>query len=278
MALLPSSRRKGLGALLDGNSRVDTYGLPTMRLTHTGADRARECLDLERHIPRVDGKPRILDQGATSSCVAHAFVAGIHITEHKRGLPYASCSRLYPYYNSRREHLILGTAVWDSGTYLRTCAVALRKFGTPDERFWQWGQSGLRVNKRPSWNAMRHAHARRGGKYVRIYETGEERTRAMRQAIMAGHPVAFGTPVSDDFLSASGSSYVLKPTVQSLAGNHAMLAIGWQTDSRGEVWFRVLNSWGSRWRDGGMCWMSADYMRWHKTTDLHIIYEWERVQ
>jgi hypothetical protein len=55
-----------------------------------------------------------------------------------------------------------------------------------------------------------------------------------------------------------------------------MLIIGYKRTAFG-VMFRVLNSWSRWWRDGGLCWLTADYIRWMHTTDLHIIYGWKRL-
>lgn len=229
----------------------------------------------ERDIPRVGDSAYVLDQGNTSSCVANAFVQALHMAEARAGLPFQEVSRLYPYYNARREH---GGHWFDKGTYLRTCAGALRKFGAPRESFWPWSTRFTRVNRRPSWNAMRMAHPRRNGEYVAIYETGADRTRVIQLALLAGHDVAFGTRLPESFLPSVGNARVEKPSATDpIAGNHAMLIIGWQTFG-GRLFFRVVNSWGRNWRDGGLCWMSAEYIEWEHTRDLHIVNGWTRLQ
>lgn len=279
MALLPSSRRKGLGLKFEDEAKRplpghEAFGLDYMGLTLAAAI-PDTYLDHETDIPVVDGKRFIYDQGATSSCVANAFMHGVILRERREGHEFDAPSRLYPYYNARRES---GRPVWDSGTYLRACAHGLRVHGTCSEQFWKWSQLGTKVNRRPNWNAMRHAHPRRGGRYVRIYEAGTERIQAVQQAILAGHDVAFGTRLGVSFLSSAGDVMVdVPPATEKVAGNHAMLIIGWQT-FEGRVYFRVLNSWGRGWRDGGLCWMSAEYIGWSRTNDLHIIYGWERIR
>jgi len=42
-------------------------------------------------------------------------------------------------------------------------------------------------------------------------------------------------------------------------------------------WFRVLNSWSSRWRDGGLCWLHESIVTSPETDDLHIIHGWNRI-
>ena len=273
MALLPSSRRKGLGLKFEDPDKVTTFGLETMKLGRGAVPPT--FIDHEDDIPMVDGKRVIQDQGATSSCVGQTFVAALHLRESRSELEFDPISVLYPYYNSRREDDRL---VWDSGTYLSSLAHALRVHGACSEKHWTWSQMGTKVNRRPNWQAMRHAHPRRGGKYVRIYENGDERLRAIQLAVLAGHDVAFGSRLGSSFLGSSGPIMVdVPPATEKIAGNHAMLIIGWQTFS-GRLYFRVLNSWGPGWRDGGLCWMSAGYIGWSQTRDLHVVYGWERIQ
>jgi hypothetical protein len=271
MAFISSSTRKGLGLKFE-QGRPATFGLERMRLTGEAAP--KEFLEHEDHIPFVNGRRIIQDQGATSTCVGQTFVAALHMAEMRQGLEFDPVSVLYPYYNSRRDH---GGHLTDNGTYLHTLAHALRVQGACSEQYWKWSQLGLKVNRRPNWNAMRFAHPRRGGKYVRIYEAGEQRIDAIQQAILGGHNVAFGTRVGVSFLPARGADFIdALPITEKIAGNHAMLIIGWKTFGDA-LYFRVLNSWGSNWRNDGRCWMSADYLTQSYTNDLHVIYGWRRL-
>jgi len=275
MALLPSSTKKGTGFLLDTDQSRTTFGVD--RLGLVSSDLPIDNVELEGFIPRDEnGRLIILDQQNTNSCVAHAFSAGIHICEARAGLSYVPVSRRAIYYNSRREHDAQNV---DGGTYLRTCAHALRTQGAPDEKYWEWAQIGVLLNKRPDWNAMRYAHPRRGGEYFRIYETGQQRGLAIRAAIQAGYPVSFGTNLVASFGDMKGSYQIEKPSaLEKIWGGHAMLIIGWTTGSDGRVWFRVLNSWGREWRDLGLCWMSSDYIEWGSSDDFHIIRGWDRIR
>jgi len=240
-----------------------------------GAPDMLRTFSLEDSIPREHGEKVILNQGATSSCVAHAFVAGIHIAETRAGLPYVPCSRLFAYYNARRE-MKEQRFVLDNGTYLRTCAAALAHFGVPDEGHWPFSEFTLIVNKRPSFDAMRWAHPRAGGNYVKIYPPGDMRLDAIKSALHAGHPVAFGTLVTQSFLSNKGPARIKELDTSALAGGHAMLIIGWEV-VEGETWFRVLNSWGPKWRDGGLCWFHQDLIAAASADDFHVIYGWNRI-
>lgn len=270
MAIIPT-RAKGLGLKFEQGDPT-TFGLERLGLHLYAAP--QEFYEHELAMPVVDGERFQFDQGMTSTCVSNSFLHGIILKEAREGLPFDEPSRLFPYWFSRKEH---GGQWFDGGTYLRTCAQALRNFGCPSEQHWKWGQFAWRVNRRPDWKAQRRARPRRGGKYVRIYETGPERTQAIQQALLNGHDVAFGTRLGVSFLPSQGPALIdIPPSTEKVAGNHAMLIIGW-AHFGGKLYFRVLNSWGADWRDGGLCWMSANYIEWVYTQDLHIIHGWERL-
>jgi len=272
MALFPT-RAKRFGLKFEAAGLADTHGLDHLALASNAIPES--FLEHEDDIPVINGRRFVFDQQATSSCVMNTFGHAIILLESRVGLEFDEPSRLYGYYNARREHR---SHLFDTGTYLRTCAHGLRVHGVCSERFWKWSQFSTKVNRRPNWNAMRHAHPRRGGKYVRIYETGDDRINAVQQAILSGHDVGFGTRVGASFTASSGAIWAdVPPATEKIAGNHAMLIIGWKTFDK-RLYFRVLNSWGDDWRDGGLIWMSAEYIAWRRTQDLHIIYGWDRLQ
>lgn len=276
MALILSKTRKGRGLKFETGVPKTTFGLSTLKLNSLGAP--LDFLQHELEWPIVKGERFLFDQEATNSCVLNATLHGVILKEHREnlrreGLPFEEPSRLYGYYNARRE---TGDHLIDGGTYIYAAGVALRKHGCCPERDWTWSQMFTKVNRRPNWNATRHAHPRRGGKYVRIFETGSERTRAIQTAILNGHDVVFGTLLGKDF-QGDGAEVIERPSsTDQTFGAHAMLIIGWRTIA-GRLWFRVVNSWGDRWGDHGLCWLSEEYIKWDFTQDLHVIYGWERL-
>jgi hypothetical protein len=273
MPLLPSSK-KGFGYRPDPQAHLSP---DFMRLGLSPAGELSE-FSLEQYIPNVGGRKVILDQGATSSCVAHAFLHAIYIAEQRAGLPFMRSSVLYIYYHARRQERPTDWVVFDQGTYLRTCADGLNKYGVCPEEFWSFSENTLKVNRRPKYQALTEGHPRAGGRYARIFETGDDRVRAVKAALVGGHAVAFGTLVADSFLDSRGALSVAKPlSTERIAGGHAMTIIGWEVMD-GETWFRVLNSWGDHWRDGGMVLMHQDYITWDYTNDLHVVYGWRRLQ
>jgi Papain family cysteine protease len=220
----------------------------------------------------------VLDQGSTQACVAHALAQAISVAEAHVGVHIALPSRLFIYYNSRRQHddsLLLS----DAGTYLRSAAAGLQKLGAPPESEWEFSDSILRVNRRPKFDAYMRAHSRRGGGYYRISGQGASRVQAIKTALCAGLPVAFGTSVSESFLEAHGGVIVDRPTsTERLVGGHAMTIIGYESSPDRSTLFEVVNSWGPGWRDHGFCKLTENYIVWPFTSDLWCVRGWEAVR
>lgn len=216
--------------------------------------------------------PAVLNQGATNSCVAQAFSAAIAILEMRSDLAYAPVSRRFLYYNARRAH---GAQLQDQGTHLRHCAKMMNRVGVPDEKYMPWKTDAVSIRVRPGFGPIMQAHPRRGGEFHRIFDVGEQRLQAVRAAIDAGLPIAFGTDVSREFLSNGGDELISTPDFQQSpkAGGHAMLIVGY-----GPGYFEVQNSWGTRWRDGGYARLDNDYIAWNRSRDFQIISGWGRLQ
>ena len=259
------TRRPGLGYIPDPTDKRD-WDFDKLSLSSSIQEGQAS---LEHHVPLV------LNQGPTSSCVIHTFGGAVHVMETAAGLPFLPVSMRFGYYNSRRMH---GAHTRDKGTHLRTCAKGMYRFGIANDRDWKWSSSRFAINKRPSFQSYMRAHPRRGGKYVKIFDRSVARIPPICAAISAGYPVGFGTPLEKSFQSSKGSYKIYRPASNAkIIGRHAMLIVGYKYMD-GQLWFRVLNSWGANWRDHGFCWMSSDYIAWSQTTDLHIIYGWKRLQ
>lgn len=220
----------------------------------------------------------VMDQGDTSSCVAHAFSQAILVHERKQGIIDAEQpSPIFGYYNSRRMDTN-SVLVADAGTYLRSYAAALFKFGCCDEKVWSFSEHWLKVNRRPSFDAYMHAHGRRGGQYTRIVGNGPARIHAVKSALAAGLPVVFGTNVGVSFLENEGPSIVAPPVHERSAGGHAMCLVGYDETGPNGTLYEVVNSWSTSWRDDGLWFMTEDYLTWDQTADLWIIQGWEAVR
>lgn len=254
-------KERGLGALPNPSDNRDRFYSPAGEMTYPlGAS-------LENYV-------KVVDQGATSSCVGNAVAGALWIMEKKSGKAYGYPSRMFLYWNSRNQHSILPLS--DSGTYVRTCCKALKKIGVPDEAVWAFKKR--KVNTQPVFRIWGKADPRKDGEYLSIRANGKNRVDLICKAISDGYPVVFGTSVAKSFMSAEGPELISVPdSDDKIVGGHAMLVVGYKTVGSA-VRFRVLNSWGQYWRDSGLCWFTEDYIRWSKSNDFTIIRGWKRLQ
>lgn len=207
--------------------------------------------------PEVDHSrfvPAVLDQGPTSSCVAHAWAQAVLLSQILDGYPGPElASRLAWYWWARAE---TGDQDTDGGTYLRSGAKACTRFGLPPERLWPFDVP--KVNKPPPWRVYRAAYDHRGPRgYYRIVQGDVV---GMRRAIAARKPVVFGLTLRSSFLDNVGPNTIDQDT-GAVVGGHAMAIVGYDRER-----FRVVNSWGSGWRDRGLVWITAERMR--EATDV----------
>jgi hypothetical protein len=202
-------------------------------------------------------------QGGTSSCVGQAVRQGFGIEEARWDANREAVAALGIYFNARAEH---GMEAYDAGTFLRTGIKSLVRFGPLRERDWPFDAS--KVNRRPSWNAYRRAHDGKGPRgYYRIDSTGDARLREIQSAIAAEHPVVFGTTVTETFMPHEGGALIERPpSGDPVVGGHAMCVVGYDADM-----YRIANSWGTSWRDGGFAWLRESYLTWEDTRDLWVI-------
>lgn len=203
---------------------------------------------------RVD---TVLDQGATQSCVAHAWVQALRIGDHVDGrVSPELASRLFVYFNARAIH---GGEHQDGGTFLRTCAQGLVRFGRPGEHLWPFEQR--HINDHPSWKAYRAAYDWRGPRgYYRI-ANGD--LASIRVALASGKPVVFGMDVDMAFLDNAGPT-LIGPAEGAAVGGHAMCVVGYDGED-----FEIVNSWGPTWRDGGFARLTP--ARMETATDLWAV-------
>lgn len=198
----------------------------------------------------------VLTQGGLSSCVAHAWEGAILIEARKLGFTGAIGelqSLLFGYFNSRAEH---GDQWTDSGTFLRTYAYARKRQGNCPAREWAYSESN--VNTRPPTKAYQRAYAMRGIRgFYRISDEGEARIDAVVSALDEQHPVVFGMRVDEAFLNYNGPVRTRTP-MGPIIGGHAMAIVGYRPLENYGYEFKVLNSWSTKWREGGFVWFDEE--------------------
>lgn len=205
----------------------------------------------------------VSNQGNLLSCTANVTADALEMLMAQTG-PVVQLSRLFIYYNARNYH---GATARDGGTYLRMTFEAVKRLGVCPESM--WGYVLANVNQRPSLKAYHAANDNKVTGFYRIATRGDDRLNDIEAALKAGHPVAFGTQVGDDFTTYKGETDKAFQMPSNFTGRHAMLWCGVRRRAgRREFWVR--NSWGPNWGLGGYAWMDESYVTWPQTTDLWV--------
>ena len=216
---------------------------------------------------------QIVDQGQLGSCTANAIGQIIRAEQLRRGAPagYPFPSRLWIYGLALAADGNFGK---DVGTHLCTSIDNAAQHGFPPETTWPYDVSVF-GDKPPleAYHAAIDQVAVESVAYHQITESGQQRLDVIQQSLTAGHLVAFGTQVTEEFCSTSPApgTVIQKPTGAS-AGGHAMCWCGFEIDpATGRVRLRTVNSWGPGWGDKGFFWMDCDYATWDETDDLWLV-------
>lgn len=77
----------------------------------------------------------------------------------------------------------------------------------------------------------------------------------IKSQLNAGYPVVIGAIIDEGF-DGAGKGFVWNHSVGKQLGGHAMLVVGYDDDRSA---FRVLNSWGRNWGDGGFYWLDYSF-------------------
>jgi C1A family cysteine protease len=198
------------------------------------------------------GCPPVYTQGDLGSCTAQAIAAAIEFDQKKQAQTERfTPSRLFIYYN---ERVIEGTVDEDSGAMLRDGIKSVSKQGAPHERLWPYVISKFRT--KPAAAAYRDADTHQALLYQRVPRTLDQ----FRGCLAAGYPFVYGFSVYESFesrtVSTSGAVPLPRPG-EELIGGHAVLAVGYDDDTRR---FLARNSWGSRWGLAGYFTVPYDYL------------------
>ncbi len=189
---------------------------------------------------------RIRDQGATSSCVGHACVAGVELLYALQAQPVPRLSPAHAYWLARDQDDI---ADEDEGAHIRSCVRALRKVGCCGEG--EWPLKRDTINVRPPMSAEMSGIRFADLRYERV-QFGAE---AVLDALQDGCPVVVGLQVGNVFVDHYGDDTIPAPSAREvMLGGHAVLACAF--DRSGER-IRIANSWSTTWGDQGFAWLEA---------------------
>jgi len=236
-------------------------------------------------VPKANGgldetqvrKLSILDQGGAPYCVANAWADAIRDCQQRNGLASPRLlSRLWLMFMMHAEE---GDVSGFDGAIVGDGADVLERMGFPPEEVFPYTD----VNPNPSMqpppaDAVRQAYDRIAPfDYGRIMSSGTSRVDDVMRALAYGGkdgrpcPIVFGSNVTNAFArNQLGPDFVVDAPVSDIDGGHAEEIIRFEFDPgvEGGVKFRVKNSWGPGWGDGGFWWMTPKYLMDPGTEDL----------
>ena len=200
--------------------------------------------------------PDVKDQGTQGACLAFSLTSIFEYLYKKKTGEDIDLSEQFLYYNARER---AGQTEEDCGSVLNFAVESLAEKGICTEEKWQYGRAETTYNIRPSAEAYEDALDRKlaGAKNVALDVD------AIRSALSDGHPVVFSTKLYDSF-GKGVAGFVSMPTAEersladeSINRNHAMVICGYNDDARA---FKVRNSWGTDFGNGGYVMMPYSYI------------------
>lgn len=205
--------------------------------------------------------PPVQAQGPYSTCVGFACGYYLRTIMEARSRGLSSRSQIVPIAFSPGYVYEKAKSSKDydcsQGISLVQALEVMKEFGSTPFRQYPYPSCGKSTRK-----ADHVARTFRIAGYNRIFQTKDtpsDKTRYLKQALAGGQPVVIG-------LVAPASFYFTRSTWQPAPGDnpsdpkltgHALCVIGY--DDQKDA-FRVINSFGKNWADGGYCWITYQDM------------------
>jgi hypothetical protein len=216
------------------------------------------------------------NQGPTETCVGQADARAVHVRCAAMGAPIEKPSPTAIYVGALAiERELAGlppeTPLRDQGSSPDLAIEAMSRFGIPRDKDWPPG--GFDPARVVEEGPDLFTELEKAGEFLLTgwYQIGTTdmptRMDDVRQAISEGYPVVFGTEVDQEFEDFRGTDPVGAPDTSRLVGGHMMCIVGYRDDGC----FRVVNSWGADWGDGGLFWAKPDLLAFEGAGDFSVI-------
>lgn len=213
--------------------------LPAARVSpsqNLGSGAGARSVDLSAYFPRPGS------QGQQNSCVAWAVGYAVksfqeHIERKDGAFDSAvfSPSFIYNQINGGR----------DQGSTLSGAGALLQRVGAVPMEVMPYSMD---FRAQPNAEQLAQAEPYRIASFELV---NAKQIEVVKGFLRQGLPVVFGMMVHNNFMSHRSGVYTT-PTGSGLGG-HAMVIVGFD-DDRGA--FRILNSWGTNWGEGGYAWVA----------------------
>ncbi len=185
------------------------------------------------------------NQRTTGTCVAQSVIKALEVLRIKKWGrdKHVDLSTLALYYLAR-ERMFPQQHDVDEGTQIRLACEVLKLHGVSLEKDWPFDPKN--VNENIPLTAMRSARLHKLHSYYRITSTKDERIESISKALVAGHPVVFGTKITNQWTQYNGvraEDPLLPVEGQEVIGAHATVLLGRRSDGL----YIGENSWGTPW-------------------------------
>lgn len=202
---------------------------------------APASFDISHHLDAV------LDQGGTGSCVGHWFSNAIYLTGQAQGRPVPRPSRRWAYdvarYRGDFNKLI------DDGCRPRDCVEGAAVHGIVAEVRFPWDPA--LVNEAPPFDLD---VAGGDALFTGYYRIEGDVVALTKLALSQGFVPGLAMQVHESFVDLGAYVTHDLPAGENL-GRHMITVIGYRPGA-----FRILNSWGTDWADGGFGWLSERFV------------------
>lgn len=195
------------------------------------------------------------------SCVGQSIASSAYLLGQTSGRPIKRPSALWPYSIAR----LLddpGAPLIDIGCRPRVAMLGCRERGLVALE--RWPETADTLNAVPPLDAFQAGECGTIEAFYRIADDGDVKA-GICHALARGYCPIFGMPV-DTRYEQIGSAIYDGPGGAFL-GNHAQVIVGYSAILDA---FKVLNSWGTSFGDGGFAWISASFMA-SRTFDKWVI-------
>lgn len=204
--------------------------------------------------------PPVYDQGQTNSCTANSIAAAYEFERIQANLPALVPSRLFIYWN---ERVMEGDQSQDNGAFGGDGITSLETLGVCDESVWPFNPAN--ITSPPDASAFIAALSNKVTQRMVLSSITE-----IKNAIYDKHLVTFGITLYESFESDAVAQSGIVPDPKSgegVLGGHEMCIVGYDDSKQ---MFKVRNSWGPSFGQGGYCEISYNYMM-SAASDFEVI-------
>jgi hypothetical protein len=203
------------------------------------------------------------DQGQQSSCTAWAtaYAMRSYYEGKRRNWNFSSPGQIIsPAYIYNKLHDFRGNC--DTGTAISEALGVLKTDGAPTLSAYPYAENDCSRPPNPELVRIGSEFRISGWSAVDNKKLDDAKGQLYR-----GNPVVFGMDVSDQFENLTGRE-IYDDTSSPRTGGHAMVLVGYSERRQA---FKVMNSWGTEWGDGGFGWVSYRAVR--QLSDLMFVME-----